>query len=271
MRIKPFDVEQSRSPTVSVFPDSSGRPHGGEDINIPWLAFCSGSYMKRLGRIVPLPVFFIMKGSGVNGCSDKTATFDDEFGLPKTLDLFTSSSLYSSSVLEWNKTFLLNIPTNSNLPDGLLKFHYAVTASTNFMGWNFPLSFEYTEYEEDPKQRGALVPVYGGVGKLTFIGESVKPESPCAQGHKHVVVDFRLRNNSNVQAIVYSSITPLVAESNDSDLQNRLARQTAALSLKEHGSSRWPKWITRGTIALITLFTVVAILINSLHSKTKNT
>jgi RNA polymerase sigma factor (sigma-70 family) len=230
MRIKPFDNMQPHPPTVSIHPVSNGRPWGGEPVNIPWLAFCSGNYLKQPGRVVPLPVFYILHAAGANGCSDRTETFDDELGLPKTVDLFTSSALYRSSVLEWNRINLLHLPTNSSLPDGLLKFHYAVTASTNYLGWNFPISFEYTEYEDDSKRPGVLVPVYGGVGKLTSIRFSAKPQNPCAPGFNHTVVDFRIHNDTNVQAIIYTSTNTSAMPTNSPDLQDRLARLAASLS-----------------------------------------
>src|SRR5207249_9331869 len=72
MRIKPYENKQPRLPTVGVHPISDGRSWGGEVVNIPWLAFCSGAYLKRPGRVVPLPVFYILNAAGANGCSDKT-------------------------------------------------------------------------------------------------------------------------------------------------------------------------------------------------------
>ncbi len=268
MRIKPFENKQPRLPTVGVHPISDGRSWGGEVVNIPWLAFCSGAYLKRPGRVVPLPVFYILNAAGANGCSDKMETFDDELGLPKTVELFTSSALYRSSVLEWNRAFLLNLPTNSSLPDGLLKFHYAVTASTNFLAWTFPLSFEYTEYEDDSNRPGVPVPVYGGVGKLTSIGVSAKPENPCSPGFSHTVLDYRMRNDTNVQAIIYTSTNPSVAPTNSPDLQNKLARLAASLSSPEQ--RRRKEWFVRAPLVLLAFLLLLPLAYKFFRSSVQN-
>src|SRR5206468_8354687 len=135
--------------TINIYSTPGGYLPGDAPENIAWLAFCSGSYLKRNGRIIPLPVpsLLIRNAPDAFAYSDKTVTFDDELGLPRTLELFTSQSLYEASVGEFwkhkppkNKALL-----KSNVPDGLRKFHYTVTKSTNFLGWNLPLSFEFGE------------------------------------------------------------------------------------------------------------------------------
>ena len=46
-----------REPKVmnEVWESRDGHPLGHFGVNIPWLAFCSGTYLKREGRMIPLP------------------------------------------------------------------------------------------------------------------------------------------------------------------------------------------------------------------------
>ncbi len=67
---------------VSAKASPDGLPLGNAGVNLPWLAFCSGNYLRHDGRIIPLPIGFPTPDAF--GYSDKTRTFDDEFGLPRT-------------------------------------------------------------------------------------------------------------------------------------------------------------------------------------------
>jgi hypothetical protein len=88
----PFDVAKSHL-TINVHPSADGLPLGDVGVNIPWLAFCSGTYLKRAGRLVPLPVEILRHTRDRFAYSDKTKAFADGFGLPRSVDLFTSKSL----------------------------------------------------------------------------------------------------------------------------------------------------------------------------------
>jgi hypothetical protein len=174
-------AEASNSPSeVLVTPLPDGVPLANAGVTLPWLAFCSGNYLKRDGRIMPIPIG--LPTPDAFGYSDKTETFDDEFGLPKRVDLYTSKALYKASMINFNKkhlggrdvAFLENATYRTE--DGILKFHYGVTASTNYLGWNFPLKFEYQIYKA--WTNGNWVVDYSGKGTVTAIGDSGAPDHP---------------------------------------------------------------------------------------------
>jgi hypothetical protein len=94
LRITPFTMSDTNTLAINVFASDDGHPLDDISVNIPWLAFCSGSYLKREGRIVPMPSAILRHALDGFGYSDKTTTFDDEFGLPRTIELSTSKQLY---------------------------------------------------------------------------------------------------------------------------------------------------------------------------------
>jgi hypothetical protein len=61
---------------------ADGHPMGHFGVNIPWVAFCSGTDLKREGRMIPLPAAVLRHCSDPFAYSDVTTTFDDGLGLP---------------------------------------------------------------------------------------------------------------------------------------------------------------------------------------------
>lgn len=132
---------------------------------IGWLAFCSGPYLQREGRVVFPPSDEWRELINTKTFSDVTVRFKDSFGLPKLLELYTTNSPKVQPVLQ-----------------------YRVMTSTNIMGWEFPLEFKMAQY------RPAPVPGFPGFiagtngweldfvarGKLTAIGPGRRPEVPEA-------------------------------------------------------------------------------------------
>jgi hypothetical protein len=137
-----------------------GHPMGHFGVNIPWLAFCSGTYLKREGRMIPLPAAVLRHCSDRFAYIDVTTTLDDGLGLPRSLDLFSSQVLFIKSHTDWDKensfgdryTAWMN-KTAPKIQEGVLVFHYAVLESTNLLGKTFPLRFEFfqtgRQYEQD--------------------------------------------------------------------------------------------------------------------------
>ena len=137
-----------------------GHPVGDYGVNMPWTAFCSGTFLKAEGRIIPLPANILRHCPDRFAYTDITTTFDDVFGLPRTIDLFTSSARFLESHTQWDKDSTFgsrytewNEKTAKKILDGVLVFHYAVAESTNLLGRNFPTKFEFFQigrrYEEN--------------------------------------------------------------------------------------------------------------------------
>lgn len=139
----------------------NGHPLGHFGVNLPWLAFCSATFLKREGRIVPLPAAVLRHCPDRFAYADLTLTFQDEpCGLPKALDLFTSKERFLKSHRDWDRESNFGDrykeweeKTVLKLQEGILVFHYAVLESTNVLGRQFPTRFEYfqtgRQYEQD--------------------------------------------------------------------------------------------------------------------------
>jgi hypothetical protein len=137
----------------------------GLEARIGWLAFCSGPYLQREGRAVFPPSGEWKELVQTKTFSDVTVRFKDPFGLPKLLELHTTSSPNVQPVLQ-----------------------YRVISSTNIMGWEFPLEFKMAQYRPAPPPgvQGLVVGTNGweldfvARGRVTAIGAGTRPQVPEA-------------------------------------------------------------------------------------------
>ena len=169
-------TSQGGEPKVSskVWESSDGHPLGHFGVNIPWLAFCSGDYLKRDGRSIPLPAAVLRHCPDRFAYTDVTTTFVDKAGLPRTVDLFSSQALFLKSHTDWdtersfgNRYTEWNHRTAKKIQDGVLVFHYAVLQSTNVLGHNFPTMFEFFQTGRPYEQMGNWF--CNGIGRVTSI------------------------------------------------------------------------------------------------------
>ena len=65
-----------------------------ETVNIAWLAFCSGPYLRREGRLIPLVCDEGRHTPDRYAYTDETEVFPDAFGLPRSVNLFMSRACY---------------------------------------------------------------------------------------------------------------------------------------------------------------------------------
>lgn len=136
--------------STRVFESVDGNPGRaplltGPNVKIPWLAFCSGSYLKRDGRQIPLPSETFSRPFGY---SDTITVFEDDLGLPKSVELYTTN----------------NQPV----------CQYRAALSTNVMDWNFPLEFHLVQYR--PAGTNGWELHLTAKGKVTAIGIGTKPQ-----------------------------------------------------------------------------------------------
>jgi hypothetical protein len=133
---------------LKVFYTEDGHPNGDVGIKLPWLAFCSGTYLKRPGREIPMPSS--TSDREAFGYRDVTTVFADSFGLPNKVHLYSTNRF--------------------------LKCEYQVQQSTNVLGWNFPTKFVMRHHR--PTATG-LSECHGEMtGTLTTIGPAPKPQIP---------------------------------------------------------------------------------------------
>jgi hypothetical protein len=160
-----------------VLPSSDGHPLGDLGVNLPWLAFCSGSYLKRPGRLIPLPAALLRHCSDRFAYTDVTTTFADELGLPRSLDLFTSPTRFLQAHTDWDKAMGFgdrytewNQQTAAKIQEGMLVFHYAVLESTNLLGRSFPTRFQFFQIGRPYEENGNWF--YQGTGRVLSISQS---------------------------------------------------------------------------------------------------
>lgn len=164
----------------STMESRDGLPLGEFGVNLPWLAFCSGTYLKREGRIIALPCGILRHCPDRFAYTDVTTTFADDLRLPRSLDLFTSKAQFLAAKTDWDKEHSFgdryteaNKRIAENLQEGLLVFHYAVLESTNVLGRSFPTKFEFFQSGRPYEQMGDWF--CQGVGRVKSIRPSTKP------------------------------------------------------------------------------------------------
>ena len=132
--------------------------------------------------------------------------------------------MYKKSALNFQKAvFKDNEPVpKSGLVDGLRKFHYEVTSSTNFRGWSLPLTFEFAE--DIPSHFYDLLRDYRGNGRTIGISESAEPEGLFDLSLNQTVVDWRFRHDTKVvNAIIYKWTNAYVPPTNEPLLKAKFA------------------------------------------------
>lgn len=166
----------------SVLASQDGHPFGDAGVNIPWLAFCSGNYLKSEGRMIPLPAAVLRHCPDRFAYTDNTTTFPDQLGLPRTVDLFSSQAQFLKAHTDWDKELEFgdrytdwNHKTAAKIQDGLLVFHYAVLQSTNVLGRSFPTEFEFFQIGRPYEENGNWF--CHGVGHVKSIRASTKAPS----------------------------------------------------------------------------------------------
>src|SRR6266542_3725934 len=98
-----FSIQIQAAPFVEISAEIESYPLGHFGVNLPWLAFCSGTYLKREGRLIPLPAALLRHCPDRFAYTDVATTFDDELGLPKSIDLLSSQALFLKSHTDWDQ------------------------------------------------------------------------------------------------------------------------------------------------------------------------
>jgi hypothetical protein len=216
--------------TVYIWDSQDGCPLGDLVANLTWLAFSSGPYLKRPGRLVPLPLDDLHHTADRFGYTDRTITFQDEFRLPKSVDLFKSRDLFLRSAFQFYKEFIPDEryvePTKriaASLKERALTFHYAVTESTNVSGWTLPLRFEcFQEPRPYLENAGSYQRAHGTVKSIDL---TTKPEGLFNPALQQTICDFRFNDASNrVHGTTYSWPNAFAPSTNDPLAQQAFER-----------------------------------------------
>jgi hypothetical protein len=217
---------------LTITPGSHPLDDGGA--NLPWLAFCSGRYLRVPGRIVPRAGADIRHYPGAFGFQDQTVTFDDSLGLPYKLELFASLKLLQQATVHHSLIragspgrLQLALSPNISAPQGFLAARYEALAETNFAGWNLPVKFKYEQFL--PLETGQSITTVILLGEVTSIHRSIYPPSSIVSSEKrYSVVDYRFRHHRKlVDEIHYILDKSEVKPSSDPELQ-RIYRAAVA-------------------------------------------
>lgn len=215
--------------TLHVWPSADGQPLGSVSENVPWLAFCSGCYLKRSGRLIPLPAEDLRHARDRYAYTDQTTAFSDQLGLPKMIDLFASKSLLEKSENDFDRENFFGDRwaeakkrALARIEEGKLTFHYEATASTNFLGQTFPTEFTFYQKGRPYEQNGDWT--WTGSGKVTALRQTEKPTGLLAGKQKSTVIDNRFPGG-----MIYSVTSASLSPTNDPALQIRYAARADGL------------------------------------------
>ncbi|MSU63690.1 MAG: hypothetical protein EXS31_15035 [Pedosphaera sp.] len=149
-----FPVGRRSTETIESIDGNPGRPPRTVDLltvsgaRICWLAFCSGPCLKRAGRqIFPPSDSWKEQIAFPSGFQDKPIVFEDDLGLPSSVNLHTTNN---QPVLQ-----------------------YRVSRSTNVLGWSFPLEFHLAQYR--PVNNSGWELELTAKGRATAIGVGTRP------------------------------------------------------------------------------------------------
>jgi len=225
LAVAPFEVAKSNV-TINIYPWRDGCPRGLSYVNLPWLAFCSGTYLRRAGRVIPSPYNSMCYDPFAFGCSDETQAFEGDFGLPSVVNLSISKRLLKTSVQreDFRGSHDLGFFRKGMalFHEGEFKFCYSVTDFTNFLGENIPLRFEFFGCEAGTNY--TLVPTYSGIGRVRSIHPGMEPHTVFADSLSKTVQDWRFSHpTKQIDALTYQSTNDYPASTNDPDLQRKFA------------------------------------------------
>ncbi len=181
--------------------------------SLPWLAFCSGPYLRSPDRLVPLPGAEIRHVAASFGFRDHTTTFPDPLGLPRELELAASANLLRKSPL--HESLLRGGRTPSELkialqpqvsyPDGFLTARYRVISHTNLNDWNVPTGFSYEQFI--PRPNGEHFRTLTVLGQVTRIAPVEAPDFSLSTTQRYSVVDYRFRHKRKLVDAIHYAIT----------------------------------------------------------------
>jgi len=197
-------------------------PLGNAGVNVPWLAFCSGDYLKSSGRIIPLLIGEARHDPTAFGYDDETVIFEGELGLPKVVTLRESRERFASS-LDDPRIFQRR-KGRGMVPmavDGRIAFTYVAARVTNYHGAMIPLAFACEQFSYGA---GGMVNVRTtGSGEVSSIVESPPPDAdPFGKGATYRVVDLRFRSAERLlDSIQYQWSKPTLPGTNDPVLQKQ--------------------------------------------------
>lgn len=247
-------------------------------INLPWLAFCSGQYLRKPGRLIPLPGWSIKHNAGAFGFRDETVICLDDLGLPQNVEFIASKKLFRES--PQNHAIIRSVRSRTEVrlalhptftvPEQFKGGDYQVLESTNIGGWKVPLRFTYKQYS--PKPSGAAQLCSEAVGAVTNV--CITNELPLSllirPGITYHVIDYRFRHPTRlVDDVGYAVTNGVFPPKNDPVLQMLYSKAVRSAKIDPVRKARYGIY---GTFAVLLLVPLIAILLWRIadHNKRQN-
>ena len=192
-------VSSPKDPQIMVTPGRN--PAGNRGVNLPWLAFCSASYLSS-GEVLPLPGDEVRHFVQNFGYKAEISQFKDRLGLPKRIEFRADSETLKKNS---HHPLVFRSPDRPEAgnrkaidqleSDGMVKAIYAVSLVTNFHGLSIPLEFTYTEFSERNPNTRVLERV--ATGRVSEIAEANPPQPLLRDGERFQISDGRSRHKAN--------------------------------------------------------------------------
>jgi hypothetical protein len=220
------DLPKAGGPVMMVV-TSGFHPADHYVVNLAWMAWCSGPFLKIPDRVIPTVVNPIREDLAAFGFSDRTQTFSDALGLPKLLELFVSHERMKASPLSVTVGREIPNPARTEaafarkfrIRDGSVHSRLVAVNSKEVDGVALTSEFRFEAFEsrQDEQQVTNVVAHGRIVGEVTT-GDFVLPEA--VRSHQNFgVVDHRFRHErKSVDYIQYAQSGYEVRESSDAQL-----------------------------------------------------
>jgi RNA polymerase sigma factor (sigma-70 family) len=190
--------------------------------NLPWLAFCSGHYLKRKDRVLPLLCTSIRITADAFAYRDRTSCFDDELGLPRSVDWEFSASAFAKSpddpkLERGDYVMKMHSILGTSLREGVLRSRYIVHEWTNYSGLHIPIKFELIEYGDIGQWSSK--PGVKAVGQVASIRRATEPQGVFLVSTTQFVNDYRFRSSDKlVDFIHYNWPNNVIPSTSDPNL-----------------------------------------------------
>ena len=210
-KLEELELDKKLGLDIEMFPEAySNRfidiwpgdlPLNDVGANLPWLAFCSGHYLKKKGRVLPLLFNNIRYTPGAFACRDETSCSDDELGLPRSVDWKYSAAALAKSLdnpLLSRSDYMMKRYSLSGkgIKDGALRSRYTVLEWTNYSGRHIPTKFEHLQCA--PHVEWSSNPWFKAVGQVANIRHAPEPKSVFLLDTNQWVTDYRFRSSAKL-------------------------------------------------------------------------
>jgi hypothetical protein len=227
---------------LSIIPGIHPLSHTGG--NLPWLAYCSGSYIRVTNQLIPLIAAIVRHDPTSFAFEHQEEVFSDDLGLPKKLSLLRSEKLLEISPFDIRlrrtgdevQSARVGGKLGVRFIDGMLAARYTVISSTNIAGRTVPTVFTYEQFEI---RTNTLVPRLVATGMADNIHLAQEPQSTISPTQSYTVVDFRFRSREKIlDEIIYPITNGVVPATSDPRLQSLFKRNEMMATLDPISSAR---------------------------------